>query len=80
MPFAAIWMDLETTILSKGSQTKTYHMVLLRGGIKELIYKTETNSQISKLVLWLPQGRPWRGGRNWEDGNNILTYTYYCIK
>ena len=29
---------------------------------KELIYKTETNSQISKPILWLPQGKPWGEG------------------
>ena len=30
---------------------------------KELIYKTETNPQISKSNLWLPKGKPW-GGRD----------------
>ena len=33
MPFAATWMDLEITILSEGSQTKTYHLISLRYGI-----------------------------------------------
>ena len=45
---------------------------------KELIYKTETNSQISKAILWLPQGKTWRG----EGGIKRMgiTYTDYCIK
>ena len=30
---------------------------------KELIYKTETNSQISKSNLGLPKGKPCRGGK-----------------
>ena len=35
---------------------------------KELIYKTGTNSQISKPILWLPQVKPLRGGElgRWE--------------
>ena len=41
---------------------------------KELIYATETNSQISKSTLWLPQLKPiGGGGENWEDENNIYT-------
>ena len=35
MPFAAIWMDLEIILLSKGSQKEKdkYHMISLIGGI-----------------------------------------------
>jgi len=33
MPLAATWMQLEILILSKMSQRKTYHMILLRCGI-----------------------------------------------
>ena len=40
MPFAATWMDLEITILSEGSQTKTYHLISLRYGIYD---KNDTN-------------------------------------
>ena len=49
MPFAAIWMDLEIIILGKPDKDK-YHMISLICGIlkkntKELIYKTEIDSQ-----------------------------------
>ena len=43
---------------------------------KLLIYKTETNSQVSKPILWLPQGKLSGGGRFWESGNNIYTLLY----
>ena len=52
MPFAAAWMDLEIIILSKVSQTEKdkYHMILYveskKNATKELIYKTEIESQI----------------------------------
>ena len=45
------------------SEKDKYHMMLLIWGIllkndtKELIYKTETNSQILKSNLWLPKGK-----------------------
>ena len=42
----------------------------------ELIYKTEINSQTSKPILGLPQGKPWWRKRKWEDGNNIYTLLY----
>ena len=50
MPFAATWLDLDIIILSKVSQTKTniicYHFIWnLKNDTKELIYKTETDSQ-----------------------------------
>ena len=64
MSFAATWMDLEITILSELSQTEKdkYHMVslmwnLIKNDTNELIYKTETDSQISKSNLWLPKGK-----------------------
>ena len=43
---------------------------------KELIYKTEINSQISKSILWLPQVKPLWGGKNWEGGNSIYILLY----
>ena len=66
MPVAATWMDLEMIILS---QTKTniiwYHSYvesnIFKNYINELIYKTETDSQISKTNLRLPEGKPGEG-------------------
>ena len=55
MPFAAMWMDLETTILSGKRHTKTYYKTLykimtymwnLKTNTNEYIYKSETDSQI----------------------------------
>ena len=50
MPFEATWMDLERTILSEVSQTKTniiYHLYVKskKNDTNELIYKTETDAQ-----------------------------------
>ena len=52
MPFTAIWMDLEIVILSEVSQKeKDKYCILLvcrilkKNDTKELIYKTETDSQ-----------------------------------
>ena len=72
MPFAATWMDLKIIILSEVSQTKTNiiwgHSYVESNFLKkrtkrnELIYKTETDLQISKTILWLPKGKQtWRG-------------------
>ena len=54
MPFGVTWMDLEIVILSEVSQTEKdkYHMISLiclnlkKNGTKELIYKTEIESQM----------------------------------
>ena len=53
MPFAATRVDLEIVILSEISQTEKdkYHMISLicgieKNGTNELIYKTETESQM----------------------------------
>ena len=52
MPFAATWMDVESVVLSEGSQTEreiSYDMPyiwnLKRNDTNELTYKTETDSQ-----------------------------------
>ena len=51
MPFAAMWMDLETILLSKISQTEKdkHHMTshiceILKDDTNELVYKTEVES------------------------------------
>ena len=44
--------------------------------INELIYKTETDLQISKTNLWLPKGKHRGGGINQELGMNIHTLLY----
>ena len=69
MPFAAKWMDLEIIILSEVSQTEKdkynndiTHMWNLKYDTNELIYKAETESQISKTNLWLPKGKHGREG------------------
>ena len=56
---AATWMDLEIIILSEVRQRQILYDItsmwnLIKNNTKELIYKTETNSQISKSVLGLP--------------------------
>ena len=82
MPFASTWMDLEILILSEVSQRKTniiqYHIYVesTTKDMKELNGKTETNSQVSKPILWLSQVKPLGGGKNWEGGNNIDTLLY----
>ena len=45
---------------------------------KELTYKTERNSRISRSNLGLLKGKPWGRGINWEDGIN--TYTGPCME
>ena len=62
MPFTATRMDLETVILSEISQTRQIHNTAYmwnlkkKNGTHEFIYKTETESQMQKINLWLPAG------------------------
>ena len=59
MPFAVTWRDLEIIILSQTEKDK-YYMTSLLHGISffkkiqmKLIYKIETDLQISKRNFWL---------------------------
>ena len=51
MPLVATWMDLETVVLSEGSQKEKakYHDAIFRWNLKydtnALIYETETDSR-----------------------------------
>ena len=62
MPFAEIWMDLETiTKLHKPDKDKYYitYMQKLKKDTNELNHKTERESQSQKTNLQLPN---WGGG------------------
>ena len=65
----------------KVSQTEKdkYHMICLYAEPNKMIqnnYKTETNSQISKPILRLPQVKLFRRGKNWEGGNKVYILLY----
>ena len=70
MPFAATWMQLEIIILSEVSQKERQipynitNMQNLKCDTNEVIYETETDSQIERTDLWLPRrvGREELGG------------------
>ena len=68
MPLAATWMNLESIILSEGSQKKrqiSYHLYVesKKNDTNELIYKTEIDSQILKTNSY-QRRKCGRGGRN----------------
>ena len=48
LPFAATWMDLEIIILNQRKTNIIYHLYVesTKNDTNELIYKTETDSQI----------------------------------
>ena len=62
MPFATMWMNLETVMLSEVIQTQkdrydiAYMWNLKKRGqdTNELTYKTDVKSQMQKTNLWLP--------------------------
>ena len=64
MPFTPTWMNLEIITLSEVRQKEKDkdHMLsltceILKNDTHELIYKTETDSQIQKANLGLPKGK-----------------------
>ena len=62
--FAATWIDLENITLSEKTEIDIYYMVSSMWNLKhtnESIYKTEVDSQIQKINLWLPKGKEKRG-------------------
>ena len=77
MPINLKSIDLEKLILHKSDKDK-YHDItctwtLIKNNTKELIYKIEKNSQVSKSNLWLP----------WGNGGGIrrmeIIHTDYCM-
>ena len=75
MPFAATWMQLEIIRLSELSQKEKdkYHMISLicriwhKYGTNELIYKTETDSDIENRLV-VAKGVGAGRGMDWEFG------------
>ena len=62
MPFAAMWMGLQLIRFSEIREKQIYHLCVESNkndtnDTKELIYKTEKDSNIFKLNLWLPRGK-----------------------
>ena len=60
MPFGATWVDLEITILSEVSQTKTkiaYVWNLKKISTNEVIYKTENNKPTALKNLTVTKGK-----------------------
>ena len=79
MPFAATWMELETLILSEGSQKDKgkYHMILLISGIS---YMAQRNLSTERKLMDLReqnmvvkgQGMGWTGSLGLLDANYSL--------
>ena len=81
MPFAATWMDLGIIILSGVREREISYDIIgpwnLKYNTNELIYKTETNSQIREHT-YRSQGEGDEGGMAWEFG--IRTYKVLQIE
>ena len=63
VPFAEIWIDLETVIQSEVSQKEKnkYRMISLicgiqKNGTDDLICKAEIETQMQRTNLWIPRG------------------------
>ena len=75
-----MWMQI--VILSKVRERQVssdiiYMWNLIKMMQKNLLKKTETNSQISKPILWLPSVKLLAEGR---IGRVRITHTQHCIK
>ena len=73
MKFEATWMELDIIIvLSEVRQRKTSitwnHISVESKNINEPIYKTERDSQVLNINLWLSKGRGNQEGTNKEYG------------
>ena len=73
MSFVAIWMELESLILSEVKSERegqipydSTYVWNLKYGTDEPIYQRETDSQTWRADVWLPRGRERR--RDWEFG------------
>ena len=76
MTSAAARMQPKIIIPSEICQKDKYHMILYvesKYGTNEPIYKTETDSQIQRIDLWLPGGN--REGERWSLG--LIDANYY---
>ena len=73
MAFTATWMDLEIVVLSEVRENK-HHLYVEsnKNNTKELIYKTETNSDFKTNLIVKQLG----GGKKWEGRNNIYSLPY----
>lgn len=72
MPSASTQMDLEIITMNEVSEMEkyNYHMLSLicriqKNDTKELNYRTETNSPISKSILTITIGKTTEGRKNW---------------
>ena len=83
MLFAAIWMDLEIIILTEVKSEKDKYIthmwnLIFKNDTNELIYKTETDLQISKTNLLLPKGKRGMAGRDksgaWDEHTHTTVY------
>ena len=84
LPFAAKWMDLESTVLSEISQRKKntvcYQLYVGSKKIKQTnaYNTTKTDVKIQKPTQWLPVGREKGSGE--KQGYGIKRYKLLCIK
>ena len=81
MTLAAVWIELESLILSEVSQKEKdkYHVIshiwTLKYGTNEPIYKIETDSQTWRTELWLPRGSG--EGVGWMGSLGAVNANYY---